>query len=45
VLRLARKYKFKAVDEEPKEAPPANEIVGLFMQIYGMLAPAEQRSG
>jgi len=45
VLRLARKYKFKATDEEPKEAPPPNEIVGLFMQIYGMLAPAEQRSG
>jgi hypothetical protein len=44
VCRLTRKWKFKTVNEEPNVGVAPNEIVGMFMQLYAMLRPAEQRS-
>lgn len=44
VCRVVQKYKFKTVNEEPKETPPVPEMLGLLVQLYAMMTPVEQRS-
>jgi hypothetical protein len=44
VCRLVRKFKFSDVNKQPDGVVPAEEIVGMFMHLFSMLAPAEARS-
>jgi len=40
VARLVRKWKFKSVNQEPDVAVAPNEVMGMLMQLYGMLKAA-----
>jgi hypothetical protein len=44
LCRLTRKWKFKTINEEPNVSVAPNEIMGMFLQLYAMLRPVEQRS-
>ncbi len=42
-LELVGKFKYKAVNETPAEAPSREEVMGMFMRLYSMAAPSKEK--